>query len=97
MRKQNEIYSTIPFVSLLSTCPVMFYESQSQVVLVEKNPPDNAGDKKDAGLIAGSGRSPGEVNGNPLQCFCLENPMDIGALVGFSAWGHKEGDKTEVN
>ena len=31
----------------------MFYESQSQVVLVEKNTPDNAGDKKDAGLIAG--------------------------------------------
>ena len=36
----------------------------------------NAGDR---GLIPGSGRSPGEGNGNPLQYFCLENPMDGGA------------------
>ena len=36
----------------------------------------NAGD---LGLIPGSGRSPGEGNGNPLQCSCLENPMDGGA------------------
>ena len=33
----------------------------------------NAGDP---GLIPGSGRSPGEGNGNPLQYYCLENPMD---------------------
>ena len=33
----------------------------------------------DLGLIPGSGRSPGEGNGNPLQCSCLENPMDQGA------------------
>ena len=31
------------------------------------------------GLIPGSGRSPGEGNGNPLQYSCLENPMDRGA------------------
>ena len=31
------------------------------------------------GSIPGSGRSPGEGNGNPLQCYCLENPMDGGA------------------
>ena len=30
-------------------------------------------------LIPGSGRSPGEGNGNPLQYFCLENPLDRGA------------------
>ena len=36
----------------------------------------NAGD---VGLIPGSRRSPGEENGNPLQCSCLENPMDRGA------------------
>ena len=41
-----------------------------------KNPPADAGD---AGLIPGSGRSPGEGNGNPLQYSCLGNPMDIGA------------------
>ena len=33
----------------------------------------------DLGSISGSGRSPGEENGNPLQYFCLENPMDRGA------------------
>ena len=38
-----------------------------------KNPPANAGDK---GLIPGSGRSPGEGNGFPLQYPCLENSMD---------------------
>ena len=31
---------------------------------------------RDAGLIPGSGRIPGEGNGNPLQCSCLRNPMD---------------------
>ena len=43
---------------------------------VVKNPPAIAGD---VGLIPGSGRSPGEGNGNPLQYSCLENPMDRGA------------------
>ena len=33
----------------------------------------------DLGSIPGSGRSPGEGNGNPLQYYCLENPMDRGA------------------
>ena len=33
----------------------------------------------DLGSIPGSGRSPGESNGTPLQCSCLENPMDGGA------------------
>ena len=48
-------------------------------MLVEKKPPANAGDAGDAGLIPGSGRAPGEGNGNPLQYFCLGNPMDRGA------------------
>ena len=39
----------------------------------------NAGDIRDMGSIPGSGRSPGEGNGNPLQYSCLENPMDGGA------------------
>ena len=41
-----------------------------------KNVPANAGDTS---LIPGLGRSPGEGNGNPLQYFCLDNPMDRGA------------------
>ena len=44
--------------------------------LVVKNLLANAGD---ASLIPGSGRYPGEGNGNPLQYSCLENPMDSGA------------------
>ena len=44
-----------------------------------KNLPANAGDARDVGLIPGSGRSPGERNGNPLQYSCLENSMDRGA------------------
>ena len=43
---------------------------------VVKNPPANAGDAKDADLISWLGRSPGEGNGNPLQCSCLKNSMD---------------------
>ena len=39
----------------------------------------NAGDTGDVGSIPGSGRSPGEGNGNPLQYSCLENPMNRGA------------------
>ena len=46
-----------------------------QMGTLVKNLPANKGD---AGLIPGSGRSPGEGNGNSLQCACLENPIEIG-------------------
>ena len=49
--------------------------SWTNVVLEVKNPPANAGDVRDLDLIPGSGRAPGEGNGNPLQYFCLKNPM----------------------
>ena len=39
----------------------------------------NAGNAGDMGSIPGLGRSPGGVHGNPLQYYCLENPMDRGA------------------
>ena len=48
----------------------------SQVVLVVKNPPTKKGDSRDLGSIPGSGISPGEENGNPLQYSCLENSKD---------------------
>ena len=51
----------------------------SQVALVVKNLPANAGDVRDTGLVPGSGRSPGEGHGNPFQYSSLENPMDRGA------------------
>ena len=42
------------------------------------NPPANAGDIRDTGLIPGSGRFLGEGHSNPLHYFCLENSMDRG-------------------
>ena len=46
----------------------------SQVTLVVKNPPADAGDIRDAGLILRSGRSPGTGNGNTLQHSCWKTP-----------------------
>ena len=51
----------------------------SQVALVVKHPPANAGDTGDAGSIPGLGRSPGGGNVNPFQYSCLENSRDRGA------------------
>ena len=62
---------------------------------VVKNPPVNAGDTRNPGLIPTWGRSPGRVSGNPLQYSCLKNSMGIGASWGYSPWGHKELDMTE--
>ena len=59
----------------------------SQVVLVVKNPPANAGDARDSGSIPGSGRSPGRGNGNPLQYSCQENGQRH--LAGYCPWGRK--------
>ena len=44
-----------------------------------KNLPASVGDARDAGLIPGSGESPGGGNGSPLQCSCLQNSIDRGA------------------
>ena len=46
------------------------------VVNKKKKKPANAGDMRDSGMTPGLGRSPGEENGNPVQCSCLENAMD---------------------
>ena len=54
----------------------------------------NAGD---LGSSPGSGRFPGEENGNPLQYFCLENLHGQRSLVVYSTWGHKKSDTTESN
>ena len=56
------------------TC--LYFTRASQVALVVKNLPANAGDTGDAGSILGSGRSPGGGHGNPLQCSCLEIPTE---------------------
>ena len=54
----------------------------------------SAGDVGDLSLIPGSGRSPGEGNGNPLQYFCLGNPVDRGAWQA-TILGVTESDTTE--
>ena len=73
---------------------ICFFNIISSQVALVKNPPANAGDKRDKGSIPGSGRSPGE---DPLQYSCLENSMDRGAWQAtYSPWGRKESDTTEA-
>ena len=66
------------------------------MVLVLKNTSASAGDAGDLGSIPGSGRSPGEESGNPLQCCCLENSMDRGSWADYSPRGLKESDTTQL-
>ena len=61
----------------------------SQLVIVVKNLLANAGDMRNLGSVPELGRFPGRGHGNPLQYSCLENPMDKGALVGYSPQGRK--------
>ena len=67
----------------------------SQVVLLVKNPSANTGDVRVAGLISGSGRSPGEGNGIPVQYSCLRNPMDRGGWRSTVLWVAKSWTTTE--
>ena len=62
------------------------------MTLVIRNLPANGGNTRGKDLIPGSGRSPGEGNGYPLQYSCLENSTDREA---YSPWDHKESDMTE--
>ena len=58
---------------------IIYLMDASQMALVVKNPPTNAGDIRDVGSVLGFGISPGEGNGNPLHYSCLGNSMDRGA------------------
>ena len=71
----------LPLVDMKNPGPAIIEKLSppSQVAVAVKNLPANAGDIRDAGLIAGLGRSPGGGNGNPLQDSCLDSPMDRGA------------------
>ena len=64
-----------------------------EMALVVKNLPGNAGDRRDVGLIPGSGGSSGEGNGNPLQYSCLGKSH---GRADYRSWGCKELDMTEV-
>ena len=59
-----------------------------------KEPACNAGASDGVGSIPALGRSPGEGNGNPFQCYLLENSMDRGAWLA-KVWGHKESDTSK--
>ena len=67
----------------------------SQMALVVKNLPASAGDLMRCGFNPGSGRSPGEGHGNPLQYFSMERlwTEDPGRL--YSPWTPRESDTTE--
>ena len=67
----------------------------SQVALVVKNPPANAGDIRDASSIPGLGRFLGGGHGNPCQCSC-QYTHGQRSLAGYSPWGHTELDTTEA-
>ena len=71
-----------------------YYERASQVAQVVKNPPANAGDRRDVGSIPGSGRSPERGHSNPV--FLPGESHGQRGLVGYSPWSHKEVDTTEV-
>ena len=58
----------------------------SQVALVVKNLPNNAGNVGDMDSIPGLGGSSGGGHGNPFQYSCLENPMDRGAWQATVHW-----------
>ena len=78
----------------------VFLKPASQVALVVKNLPATAGVVRDTGLIPGSGRTPGGGHGNPLQCSCLENPMDRRSWwlqsMGLQRVGHNLSDLTHI-
>ena len=76
-------------------CRILFIHSNAFNSILIKNPPSNAGDTRDVGLVPGSGRFPGEGNGNPLQYSCLGNSMDREAWLTTVLWGPKEPDTTE--
>ena len=78
-KKQNHCLKEISAHLRLLQLGKLRHGRVSQVVLVIENLPANAGDVGDSGLIPGSGTSPGGGHGNPLQYFCLENPIYRGA------------------
>ena len=72
----NTVNNVVQWLNKIACRPHLV---DSQVATVVKNPTANAGDRRDVGSIPGSGRSPGEGNGNPLQYSCLENSRERGA------------------
>ena len=70
-------------------------DGASQVAPVVKNPPANAGDARNVGLILGLGRSPWRRKWQPTPVFLSGEFHRQRSQVGHSPWGHKELDTTE--
>ena len=75
---------------------ILWYKRASQIEVVIKNQPANAGDIRDMGSIPGSGRSPGGRHGNPLQFLAWRIPWIVkpGRLrpIGSQRVGHNRSD-----
>ena len=69
----NTVNNVVQWLNKIACRPHLV---DSQVATVVKNPPANAGDRRDVGSIPGSGRSPGGGHDNPVQYSCLESPVD---------------------
>ena len=79
--------------NLLSTCTGMGCAARREGFPSGSHGKESACTAGDPGSIPRSRRSPGEGNGYPLQCSCLENSMDRGAWL--QSMGRKESDMTE--
>ena len=83
----------------MQTTRIIYWQQASLVVQWAKNPTamwETAFNAGDPSLIPGSGRSPGEGIGNPLQYTCLGNPMGRGTWQG-TAHGSQESDTQQLN
>ena len=81
------IHKTI--ATLLMNYTPIWSSPEAQLI---KNLPAHVGNARDASLIHGLGRSPGEINGNPLQCSCPGKFCGQRCLLDYSPWGCKQLD-----
>ena len=72
-----------------------YLQRASQVGLVVKYPPANAGDLRDTGSIPGLGIDPRKA-WQPTPVFLSRESQEQRSLVGYSPWGHKKSDLTEA-
>ena len=99
-KKQSWSFRNFLYADDFQSCLFLFsvfrieFKIKSYPILVVKNLPASAGDIRDTGLIPGSGRSPGEGNGNLLQYSWLGNPMNTGVWQA-TVYGVAKLDTTE--
>ena len=89
------ILSCMMLLSFAAFNPVCHYVRASQVALVVKNPPANAGDKR-CGFDPWVGKIPWRRSWQPTAVFLPGESYGPRSLLGYSPWGHKESDTAEV-